>query len=225
MFEIKSSKGYWMDSKGNMWRKGTYSKEDALKLSRTLKDCRGCIDCSYCNDCKQCEDCHYCYQCEGSTICKFCEGCDQCSRCYYCSTCSYCHYCTRCASCVYCADVKAVSDCKECDDITNAISGLDRYRWALDHVVIDTGAGKVTILVDDYHNLWYQLEDNSQTDWECFAVALKLRGDRESRKSDAVKADLEYIKSIGEFFHKSVTERNKENDKNDSSDTASSSDC
>lgn len=224
MFDISSSGSYWIDTNGNMWRKTAYSKEDALRLSRTLKDCSGCIDCSYCNDCRQCEDCHYCYQCEGSTMCKFCTGCVQCSKCFHCTSCSYCYFCARCDGCRYCADVRAVRDCSGCNDIQNTISGLDRYRWALNYIVIDTGAGKVTILVDDYHNLWYQLEGAPQTDWECFVVAVKLRGDREGRDSDAVKADLEYIKSIGEFFHKSVTERNKENDKDDSSDTASSSD-
>lgn len=106
-----------------------------------------------------------------------------------------------------------MSDCQECDDIKNTISNLDRYRWAHDYVVIDTGAGKVTILVDDYHNLWYQLNKHSQTDWECFVVAFKLSGERAGRDSDAVKADLEYIKSIGEFFHKTIKERIKENDR------------
>jgi hypothetical protein len=118
-----------------------------------------------------------------------------------------------------------VSDCQECDDVKNTIRGLSRYRWALDYIVIDTGAGKVTILVDDYHNLWYQLEDNSQTDWECFVVTFNLSGDRANRNSDAVKADLEYIKSIGEFFHKTIKERDKENDKDDSADNTVASDC
>ncbi len=210
MFEINSSEGYWIDGNGNMWSKMRYSKEDALKMSRTLKDCRGCINCSYCDDCKQCEDCHYCHGCEGSTLCKFCEGCVQCSRCSYCNCCRYCHNCIRCANCYYCADVTAVCECRECNDIHNTLSDLDRYRWAQNYAVIDTGAGKVTILVDGYHNLWYQLEDHSQTDWECFVVDFTLRGEQETRDYDAVKADLEYIKSIGGFFHKTIKEKSKE---------------
>lgn len=103
-----------------------------------------------------------------------------------------------------------MSTCKECDDITNTIGGLDRYRWALNHIVIDAGAAKVTILVDDYHNLWYQLEDHSQTDWERFVVDFTQLGERATSDSGAVKSYLEYIKSIGEFFHKTIKEGGQE---------------
>ena len=118
-----------------------------------------------------------------------------------------------------------MSDCKKCDDIKNTVSGLNRYRWAQNYTVIDTGAGMVTILVDDYHNLWYQLESKPQTEWDCFVVDFNLSGERAGRDSDAVKSDLEYIKSIGEFFHKTIRERNKENDcKDDSPDGAAALD-
>ena len=217
MFEIRSNGRYWIDDNGNMWRKTAYSKEDALSLSKTLKDCRGCIDCGYCNDCRQCEDCQYCYRCEGSVACKFCEGCEQCSRCHHCSRCSYCHYCTRCDSCTHCATVVAVRDCRECNDIYNTISDLNRYRWAQNYTVIYTSAGKVTILVDDYHNLWYQIDCHPQTDWDCFAFDFKRNGESVDRDPDAIKSELEYIKSLGEFFHKTVKERNKENDCKDGS--------
>lgn len=211
MFDISSSDSYWIDSDGNMWRKTGYSKEDALRLSKTLKDCRGCIDCSYCNDCRQCEDCHYCYRCEGSTLCKFCEGCAQCSNCSHCKYCNYCCCCRRCSGCTLCNTVTSGRDYSECDGIENAISYLVRYRWAQNYTVIDTGAGKVTILVDDYHNLWYQLESKPQTEWDCFVVDFNLSGERAGRDSDAIKSDLEYIKSIGEFFHKTIKERIKKN--------------
>lgn len=225
MFEISSSGRYWIDDNGNMWRKTAYSKEDALRLSRTLKDCEGCVDCSYCNDCQRCEDCHHCYRCECSTVCKFCESCVQCSRCSHCMCCSSCQHCTRCASCTYCVSVIAVRDCRGCNDIHNTLSDLDRYRWAQNYAIIDTGMGKVTILVDDYHNLWYQLDCQQQTDWECFAFEFKRNSESADRDPDTIKSELEYIKSLGEVFHKAIKERNKENDcKNYSSDGASALD-
>lgn len=226
MFEITSSDYYWIDSNGNRWSNVKYTKEEALEFSRTLINCSGCINCSYCDDCRQCEDCHYCYCCKGSAKCKFCRDCKQCSECYHCSDCSHCSYCDMCDNCYCCTEVRAMINCDECADIKSTISGLSRYRWAFNYMVIDTGAGTATILVDEYRNLWYQLEGGSQTDWECFVVAFKQNSDRANRDSDTVKSELEYIKSIGEFFHKTIKERAKENDcKDNSSNGASASDC
>ena len=60
---MKNSNGYWIDENNNQWNENIYSKDEAIKWSKTLNNC---TDCTYCTDCTGCTDC---------TDCKVCRNC------------------------------------------------------------------------------------------------------------------------------------------------------
>lgn len=62
---------YWIIG-SNRWSKTLYTKEEAIKLSKTLINCENCEDCRYCRDCV---DCNYCEHCQNCKNCDFCSWC------------------------------------------------------------------------------------------------------------------------------------------------------
>ena len=84
MEEIKLNGDYWIDKNDNKWDKSLYSREQAIELSKTLTDCKECINCEYCIECINCEHCIECI---------YCEDCKDCRRCTYCTDCDYCEKC------------------------------------------------------------------------------------------------------------------------------------
>ena len=51
---------YWIDSNNNKWYVGKYTREQAIKVSQTLINCKDCIDCDFCKNCKNCKNCNEC---------------------------------------------------------------------------------------------------------------------------------------------------------------------
>ena len=63
---IEKVNSRWVDKHNNSWDATTTTKEQALKYSESLDDCRdcnGCSYCSYCNGCSDCRDCSGCSDC------------------------------------------------------------------------------------------------------------------------------------------------------------------
>ena len=73
---------YYID--GNYFAKIKYTYENALEISKTLINCKECIDCEYCNNCKDCVGCERCTDCVG---CEWCEDCNNCLDCLFCYEC------------------------------------------------------------------------------------------------------------------------------------------
>ena len=69
--------GVWMDENSNMWKCSHYSREEAEKLSETLKNCTNCLDCLNCTDCNDCWRCHECIRCVSCGDCESCEDCQK----------------------------------------------------------------------------------------------------------------------------------------------------
>jgi hypothetical protein len=73
---------YWIDQNGNKWSVHIYSREYALKLSKSLSCCVDCVNCTSCSFCIGCENCVNCSQCVDCRGCENCTHCDSCSNCY-----------------------------------------------------------------------------------------------------------------------------------------------
>ena len=109
---ITKQNNYWIDENNNKWNANIYTKEQAIKYSRSLVNCNDCSDCSYCRGCSSCRGCR---DCSG------CRGCSYCSNCSYCRGCSYCRYCSDCGDCSNC------NDCSYCRGCSGFSSNPQRY--------------------------------------------------------------------------------------------------
>ena len=106
---MKENEIYWIDENNNRWSKSSFTSNEALLLSKTLKNCSncsGCSGCSYCSNCSGCSNCSNCSGCSSCSHCSNCSGCSNCSNCSYCSYCSSCSHCSNCSGCSYCSDFK-----------------------------------------------------------------------------------------------------------------------
>ena len=119
---ITKQNNYWIDENNNKWNANIYTKEQAIKYSRSLvncNDCSDCSDCSYCNGCNDCSDCSYCNGCSGCRDCSGCSGCRGCSDCNCCNGCNGCRYCSDCSDCNCCRYCSGCSGCSDCSDFKN----------------------------------------------------------------------------------------------------------
>lgn len=71
---------YW-EFGTNKWSKEHFSYKEALKQSKTLINCKYCINCYNCKDCIACESCDDCNQCS------CCDWCDKCTNCHNTNNC------------------------------------------------------------------------------------------------------------------------------------------
>ena len=56
---------YYIDKNGNKWS-SWYGKQEAVRLSRRMRNCYNCENCEDCVDCRECVNCtrcKNCYQC------------------------------------------------------------------------------------------------------------------------------------------------------------------
>lgn len=106
---------HWVDDNLNTWTVRDYSKQEALKLSKSLVSCIKCTNCSYCKDCVGCVDCVRCNECNLSTSCNSCRFCDLCYSCRACSGCTGCNKMVECNGCLYCFDCADCSECRHCN--------------------------------------------------------------------------------------------------------------
>ena len=125
---MKQINGYWVDENNNRWDIEIYTEEQAEKYSRSLVNCRYCLNCDNCQnciDCRNCDNCHNCHDCNDCCYCCYCRNCRNCRNCnncrycincincincyycYYCRCCYYCDYCHNCRYCHYCHDYKS----------------------------------------------------------------------------------------------------------------------
>lgn len=50
---VKKVKGFWVDKNNNCWDSLIYTQEEALEHSKSLVNCRDCVNCEnlmFCND-------------------------------------------------------------------------------------------------------------------------------------------------------------------------------
>ncbi|MCI2236832.1 hypothetical protein NCR96_08925 [Helicobacter sp. 14348-15] len=66
------------DKNNNSWNLNKFTKDEAIKASKTL------VDCFLCRDCVNCKDCWYCEECSDCINCRICRNCKNCVRCYKC---------------------------------------------------------------------------------------------------------------------------------------------
>lgn len=60
--KITFKDGHYVDLNGNRWNSILFSRKDAIRLSKTMKNCTNCTDCGECVDC---HDCSWCYELVG----------------------------------------------------------------------------------------------------------------------------------------------------------------
>lgn len=87
---VKKVKGFWVDKNNNCWDSLIYTQEEALEHSKSLVNCKDCINCENLMFCKGCRDCKDCYACKNCKDCKDCSFCDNCSACKDCGRCKNC---------------------------------------------------------------------------------------------------------------------------------------
>lgn len=107
-FHMDRSEYYFID--GNYYSKKKHTYKQAVKASKTLINCTGCIDCYKCTDCSWCEkcrECTYCYMlfnCEKCVNCSFCQECSECRELdfsYKCDNCFFSLHLSICNECMY----------------------------------------------------------------------------------------------------------------------------
>lgn len=95
---MRTENGRVYDDNNNSYRIDLAgSKQAAIDLLNTLKNCSDCSGCSGCSDCLGCLDCSDCSGCSDCSDCSDCYGCSRCSRCSDCLDCSGCSDCTDCS--------------------------------------------------------------------------------------------------------------------------------
>lgn len=60
--KITFKDGHYVDRNGNRWNSILFTRKDAIRLSKTMKNCTNCTDCGECVDC---HDCSWCYELVG----------------------------------------------------------------------------------------------------------------------------------------------------------------
>lgn len=60
---------YYIDKNGNKWS-SSYGKQEAVRLSRRMRNCYNCENCEDCVDCEDCRDCTRCKRCVGCVCLK-----------------------------------------------------------------------------------------------------------------------------------------------------------
>lgn len=102
---MEKYKGCWSDNNFNMWNRTEYTEHEAERLSRTLINCKNCVDSEYLVNCYGCKDCRYsidlinCISCTESAGCKDSYDLHSCSMCTSCQSCSECTWCHECHGC------------------------------------------------------------------------------------------------------------------------------
>lgn len=103
---IRREGDYWVDRNNNKWSVAGNIKSDIIPaskaaaeiLSKSLHNCRDCIDCrdsSFSVGCKRCARVHHCVNCDLTQDCSFCTNCERALICSYCTNCiniTACHY-------------------------------------------------------------------------------------------------------------------------------------
>jgi hypothetical protein len=76
----KLTYGYdsWFDENDNQFSFDRYTYEQAVKASRSLKNCELCYDCENCENCVECAECKNCVNCVNCTYCENCINCENC---------------------------------------------------------------------------------------------------------------------------------------------------
>ena len=85
--KLREDNGYFIDGNNNKWSKYLFTRETALKASKTLTNCFNCVDCKYCDNCNSCSDCNFCHYCADCKRCKNCIHCYNCKNCFNCRGC------------------------------------------------------------------------------------------------------------------------------------------
>ena len=205
---IKTSwdKMYWIDTEtNNRWSKDTYTKSEALDLSKTLvmcSYCTDCRDCSFCIGCEECTRCNYCRDCSRCKSCCFSDRCTACtdsSICYSCSDSNDCHYCTyvrncawmrQCSNCTNCSGLL----CATCVDGNGVACSVSKYgiigpvmgsRKATPIVQYDN-KGNVTAVVGCFRGTLDELHD-------------KVKSTYSNKKTKHRRRYLAFIKAVRAF--------------------------
>jgi hypothetical protein len=103
----------WVDKNNNTWEEIYFTKEEAIKASKTLKDCYNCVNCKNCVSCRSCATCKDCVSCFN------CSDCYNCSSCLYSAHCGHCKGCNYCGSCYSCINCEACTECNYCKQCSN----------------------------------------------------------------------------------------------------------
>lgn len=143
---------YWVDDCGNMWNKVLFSRDEAIKRSKTMHDCIGCVDCHDCIHCDYCVSCRNCVACNHCSATYDCEGCRHCTACIGCKKLCYCRKCKASAACTYCSDLTDCARCIECSRLTGV-------KYEPDKVTITTPTHKRITLYDTPDNLTGCIDD------------------------------------------------------------------
>ena len=73
---VKLVEGVWIDKNGNAWNCEIFTKEEAIKNSKSLERCFNCYNCKNCVKCIKCKDCENCRNCKNCVKCNDCHSCD-----------------------------------------------------------------------------------------------------------------------------------------------------
>lgn len=73
---MKLEKGYWVDKNNNSWKVKRFSKEEAMRMSKSLIDCVDCVNCYNSIgsvDCKNSNSLIDCWNLKNSSYCIKCS--------------------------------------------------------------------------------------------------------------------------------------------------------
>ncbi len=143
---------YWVDDCGNMWSKVLFSRDEAIKRSKTMHDCIACVDCHDCIHCEYCVSCRNCISCSHCYATYNCEGCRYCTACIGCKNLQHCRKCKASKACAFCVDL---TDCKRCVECSRLIG----VTHEPDKVTITTPTYKRITLYNTSDNLTGCIDD------------------------------------------------------------------
>lgn len=171
---MRKNNNFWVDQSNNAWSCATHTKEEAIKKSRTLKNCNFCLDCENLTDCNHCIEC---------SSCKDCYSCHNCTDCYACLHCDSLHkvrlgICSReskdCIAISHCAHVSNVHKAEHCrsidlpekDSILFTVQAHAPVNQDIVATVALTGEGNVYVAssTPDGPGTTYTMEEFLETD-------------------------------------------------------------
>ena len=132
--EFIDDEDYYVDINYNIWRTSLHSREEAEKLSQSLKNCYCCNECFLCANCFSCFKCDTCINCSYCAICKMCINCMYCGEASYCKNCENSTYVDFCINCEntwhssYCMNVKGFRGCNNLDSFTKNFIKKEFYK-------------------------------------------------------------------------------------------------
>ena len=122
---------FWVDPEyGNKWEISKYSKEEAARLSKTMVNCKGCINSESCKNCKGCVNCINC------TNCDRCVNCSNCTRCINCHDCGECEWMCDSTSCTNCEDCVRCKDCHKCSFCDKCYGHVERSNYSSNYDIL-----------------------------------------------------------------------------------------